>query len=257
MTQQEANMLFTKRQYVCLSDGARVGTNGFVSKISSMISKLLEGDCLSGSDVPEKLTVIYVYNDKRVTTACVDENYNLYISVNFVYSYLKMNDDLINVLLSNALMHLDYSDLAQERSYLTEGMYRNLIERYVSGRREPVQLTLPIHHALNIAAELGANNRVQRRWGVSIDVLKRQMKAVALKKHNGLCLHHYYHHTEIMDMMKERVGKTFPQTPSCKEIPMTYYSGYKQVMDEIVKSIDEFGIAGIAGIAGVLNSSAL
>lgn len=80
------------------------------------------------------------------------------------------------------------------------------------------------------------------------------MKAVALKKHNGLCLHHYYHHTEIMDMMKERVGKTFPQTPSCKEIPMTYYSGYKQVMDEIVKSIDEFGIA---GIAGVLNSSAL
>lgn len=55
-------------------------------------------------------------------------------------------------------------------------------------------------------------------------------------------------------MMKERVGKTFPQTPSCKEIPMTYYSGYKQVMDEIVKSIDEFGIA---GIAGVLNSSAL
>lgn len=46
MTQQEANMLFTKRQYVCLSDGARVGTNGFVSKISSMISKLLEGDCL-------------------------------------------------------------------------------------------------------------------------------------------------------------------------------------------------------------------
>ena len=93
MTQQEANMLFTKRQYVCLSDGARVGTNGFVSKISSMISKLLEGDCLSGSDVPEKLTVIYVYNDKRVTTACVDENYNLYISVNFVYSYLKMNED--------------------------------------------------------------------------------------------------------------------------------------------------------------------
>lgn len=92
-----------------------------------------------------------------------------------------MNDDLINVLLSNALMHLDYSDLAQERSYLTEGMYRNLIERYVSGRREPVQLTLPIHHALNIAAELGANNRVQRRWGVSIGVLKRQMKAVALK----------------------------------------------------------------------------
>ena len=80
------------------------------------------------------------------------------------------------------------------------------------------------------------------------------MQAIALKKHNGLCLCHYYHNTEIMDMMKERVGKTFPQTPSCKEISMTYYSGYKQVMDKIVKSIVE---SGIAGITGVLNSSAL
>lgn len=144
---------------------------------------------------------------------------------------------------------------SEERSCLTKGLYRSVFEELASiAGKEPVQLTLPLHHALNIAAELGANNLVQRYWDVSIDVLEQQMKAVALKKHPELCLYNYYHHTEIMDMMKERVGKTFPQTPSCKEISMTYYSGYKQIMDKIVKRIDEFGIA---GIAGVLNSSAL
>lgn len=238
MTQLDANNLFEEKNHVFLDDGAKVYTNIFVSKISSILSKLLEEYRPLKRGIMKDLIVFYVYNDKRVPTACVDENNHIYISVNYVYSILKMNDDLIYALLSNALVHSDYSDLADEHSFLSKGMPRGLftVGKYVG---KPVQLTLPLHHTLNIAAEIKANNMVLGYGEISNDVLEEQMNAVALKEHNRLSLGQYYHETELIDNWKERVGKAFPLAPSYKDNPMTYSSGYMQTIGEFIKSMEK------------------
>lgn len=240
MTQQEANSRFTDNQYIYLYDGTRVDTNAFVCKMSSALSKLSEDDSPYRRMIPKGLTMLYVYNDKRVSTACVDGN-NIFISVNYVYSVLKMKDELIYALLSNALEHLNSSGIAEERGYLSKGMPRGLWHNLLQ-TGNLVQLTFPLHHTLNIASEMKANNNVLVSGIIPIDILKEQMNAVVLEEHNGLLLGNYHHMAELMDKWRDRVGKTFPFNPDCKEEPKTFNSGYKHAMREILRRLEEDGI---------------
>lgn len=231
MTQQEANRLFMRDRYVFLKGGARVDTSAFVAKISPILSRLSE-------EMRLDLTVLYVYNDNRIPTICVDENNNLYISVNYVYSALKMKEELVHALLLHACEYVYNSDLSQERFFLSKGMPRGswFISLHYGN---PIQLTLPLHHTINIAANISANNFVIKKGIASKDVLREELKSIALKEHDGLLLNVYYHKTELMDKWKVQVGITYPLTPTYRDELKTYFSGYMNTMREVIKSLEK------------------
>ena len=240
MEQTTISQQFADMYYLELKEGRRVRTADFLAKVNSVLSRIKQDN-----DYFERFigasAIKFVCNDDNVTTMGIDDRNNVYVSVNYLVLSLNMNEDLLYALFLNAYNTVSGHSLADEKKFLADGMPSGLFHYTVLPKKlPPVQLTLPIHHDINIALNVIANSHSLHYGSTTKDLLAKKMNAVCVNSENIPVLSSCYH-TEWMGKIRRDVNHTFPLTPSVRPRPDTFSFGYAYTMrylNELIKLYD-------------------
>lgn len=244
MEQATISQQFADMYYLELKGGKRVKTSEFLSTFNSVLSRIKqEKPCFER--VVKDVAIKFVYNDEYVPTISIDDRNNVYVSVNYLVLSLNMDEELIYTLLLNAYYHLIHTSLDEEKKFLDDGMpkggiWGSMVRKSQGVEVEPkVQLTIPVHHDINIALELMANNYIlnDHNDSITLDLLKKRMNAVYVGSKNSLPLNLWYHKKEVMDSLRGEVNHTFPLTPSARPHPDSFPFGYTYTMRHLNEAV--------------------
>ena len=243
MGQANISQQFADMYYLELKGGKRVKTSEFLSTFNSVLSRIKqEKPCFER--FVKDAAIKFVYNDEYVPTISIDDRNNVYVSVNYLVLSLNMEEKLIYTLLLNAYYHLLHRGLDEEKKFLDDGMpntlWGSIIRRTEGGNAAPkVQLTIPIHHDINIALELMANNSIlnDHNDSITVDLLKKRMNAIYVGSKNSLPLCLWYHKKEVMDSLRGEVNHTFPLTPSDRPHLDSFPFGYTDTMRHLNEAV--------------------
>ena len=242
MEQTTISQQFADMYYLELKEGRRVRTSEFLATVNSVLSRIRQDYSLFKRFVKDS-AIKFVCNDERVTTMCIDDRNNVYVSVNYLVQSLNMDEELIYALFLNAYNTIWSHSLDVEKKFLDDGMPSGgLYHQMMRPKdRAAVQVTLPIHHDINIALDIMANSLVLRNDSINTDLLVNKMNAVCVNNTHTLTLSIYYYH-KGMNKWREDIGHTFPLTPSARPYPDSFSSGYTYTMrylNEVVKVCDK------------------
>lgn len=235
MEQATISQQFADMYYLELKEGRRVRTSEFLATVNSVLSRIRQNNSYFERIVKDSV-IKFVYNDECVPTMSVDDRGNVYVSVNYIVLSLNMDEELIYALFLNAYYTIKDQHLDQEKKFLDNGMPKGSWGAAIR-RGHKVQLTIPIHHDINIVFEHNANHRIIRDHANSI----KRMNAVHVDSESPSLLSTWYYH-EVMNKLRGDVNHTFPLTPSVRPLPDTFSFGYANTMrylNEVVKACDK------------------
>lgn len=242
--QSDIDQSFIDNDVLKFTEGGQVEAREIVSVVGKVLRRIKEKYDIRYYRYLQECRVLYTFNDSNIKTMCVDECSNIYVSANYLYRVLKMDEELIYALFMNGLYRIVYDMFAQERNFLSKGMPRGgLFGLYSTGwgkKCSPIELTKPLHHDINITLDLLTNSYLISNEILSYDSLKNRMNAICRNTATTSTIGRYYYH-DTMGKFKDEVNQTFPLEPSRKPIPNTFLSGYIQTRVRIGKLVVSYG----------------
>lgn len=247
LKQNEIDQMFEDEGMLEFSEGGQVEARRIVSVVKRVLQRIKQEHERVHHKYLRKSIILYTYNDQNVKTMCVDECNNIYVSANFLYNALKMDEELIYALLMSATYRISKNSFVREQKFLSDGMPRGLFTTTIKlskdGVKHPVELTRRVHHDINIANDLETNSLLIHNEIMSYDALKNEMNAICGNFEN-IPLFETLYHREIMDKFREEINLTFPINPSHKPSPETFIAGYRLTRIRIGKMVVKYGEEG-------------
>lgn len=235
--QYEIDQMFADKGMLEFTEGGKVNAREIVFVVNTAAGRIKDADESFYCRYLQKSAILYTYNDSNIKTICVDESNNVYVSANYLYNVLKMNEELIYALLMNVAYRIMNLSFTEERRFLSKGMPKSMGEDMLRGtNRPPVELTRPLHHDMNIALDLRTNSRLLRSEILPYDSLKDGLNAICVNNTNDLPIRSYYYH-EIMGKIREKINLTFPSEPTHKPAPRSFIDSYRQTRIKIWKLV--------------------
>lgn len=242
LCQDEIDKTFADKGILEFTEGGKIDAR----EIVSMVKRVLERINLECGTFYRKTlrdcTILYIYNDKEIKTLCVDECNNIYVSANYLYNVLKMDESLIYALFMSGAYRILHTSFTQEQRFLDKGMPKSMFETLRETNRPPVELTKPLHHDINIALDLQTNSILIRSKILPYDTLKTRMNAICVNNTESKLIGNYYYH-EIMGKIRDKINLTFPSEPTHKPAPRTFLDSYRHTWIRISKLVFNYGEA--------------
>lgn len=240
LIQDDIDQKFSDKGILEFTEGGQVDARQIVSVVSTVLERIKQEYDYFYRKFLRKTLILYIYNNPNIRTLTVDECNNVYVNANYLYNTLNLNANLIFALFMNGVYRIDYHQFVDERKFLYRGMPKFT---WGNGRqKQPVGLTRPLHHDLNIALDLQVNATLLQSEIIAYEILKNKMNAICVDNTNiGLISTYYYQNSTTK--FRGRINLTFPFDPPKRLYPDSILAGYRQTRIRISKLVVNYGEA--------------
>ena len=238
LCQGKIDKTFIDKGILEFSEGGQIDARKIVSVVRNVLERINQEHGTLYRMTLRDSAILYIYNDQDIKTLCVDECNNIYVSANYLYNVLKMDEALIYALFMNGVYRIIYRSFTQEHYFLSKGMPKGW--GIIGTKRPPVELTKALHHDINITLDLLTNSSLIRSEILPYDCLKDGLNAICVNSTNLLPIGIYYYH-ERMGKIRDKINLTFPSEPTRKPAPQTFLESYIQTRIKIWKIVTNYG----------------
>lgn len=164
------NKAFIEHGPIALSNGEFIEPKDIVKVVREAINDYLSYNWGSFFSFVKNFTIIYIWNDPKCKTMCVDNHLNIFMDVLFIYKKLKMDPKLIGTVIMHEVFHVVYNHLDRGHRWL------------VSKGKE---LTAKTAYENNLAADIEVNTSLILKNIITKDRLINEIKGLYLDEFKG------------------------------------------------------------------------